>query len=155
MPRRSNRAEIEYAQLRKFFEFYVARYVDAGGLPPEGHPVARLELLEKKNASTARVGLDQAINDCIEMSMGFEPAEVRKVDVELDALGIVTLSEVRRRYAKHFTKIKARGSIKNETEYHLVRNILLDRTEKTAQEQSLLTKMIDDYESSQVRRPLT
>jgi hypothetical protein len=122
-------------------------------LPPEAHPIASLELLKKKDARTAHVGLNQAINDCIEMSIRFDPAGVRKLDIELYALGIVTLSEVRRQYDKRFARSKDRGKIRNETEYYLVRNVLLDRMEKTAEEQSLLAKMIDDYESSQVRRP--
>jgi hypothetical protein len=152
MPRQP---KIEYAQLRKFFEFYVARYSNVSGLPPEAHPVARLALLEGKSKSIARVGLRQAINDCIEESIRLDPADVRKLDIDLQALGIVTLSEVRRQYDARFARIRDRGEIRNETEYYLVRNILLDRAEKTPEEQSLLTKMIDDFESSKVRRPLT
>ena len=123
--------KIEYAQLRKFFEFYVARYVNVSGLPPEAHPIACLELLENKDKGMACVGLRQAINDCMEESIRLDPESVRKLDSELHALGIVTLSEVRRQYDARYARIKARGKIRNETEYHLLRNILLDRAEKT------------------------
>jgi hypothetical protein len=80
MPRQP---KIEYAQLRKFFEFYVARYVNVSGLPPGAHPIARLKLLEEKGKGIARVGLRHAINDCIEESIRLGPADARKLDIEL------------------------------------------------------------------------
>src|SRR5260370_27385548 len=90
MAKRQTEAEIEYPRLRKFIEFYTARYLPVQGLPPESHPVACLDVLEKMSASKARIGLRQAINDIIEMSLRLDPKEARELDAELRTLGIVT-----------------------------------------------------------------
>ena len=63
-------------------------------------------------------GLRQAINDCVEMSLHFDHAEVEKLDSQLRSRGIVTLSELRRRYSKSYAKIMKRGQIKSDTEYY-------------------------------------
>ena len=146
MAKHHTEADMAYPQLKKFFEFYVARYPPVPGLPPESHPVACLEMLEKVSASKARVGLRQAINDIIEMSLRLDPREVCEMDAELRTLGIVTLSQVRRESGRHFAKIVRQGEIKNATEYYLVRNMLDDRAEKSPEERRLLMKMVSEYE---------
>jgi hypothetical protein len=92
-------------------------------------------------------GLRQAINDCVQMSFQFDHSEVEKLDSQLRNRGIVTLSELRRRYSKRYAKIRRNGRLKNETEYYLVRNVLDDPTPKTSEERALLEKLIVDYES--------
>ena len=118
------------------------------GLPPEKQPIASLEALEQKSKKMALNGLRQAINDCVEMSSRFDPAEVQKLDSQLRSHGTVTLSELRRRYSKGYAKIVKRARIKNETEYYLVRNVLDDPTEKTPEERELLEKMLSGYEAA-------
>jgi hypothetical protein len=117
-------------------------------LPPEKWPIASLEALEKKGKNTALKGLRQAINDCVEMSFHFSHAEVESLDSELRKRGVVTLSELRRRYSKSYAKIMKRGQIKNETEYYLVRNVLCDPTEKAPEERKFLEELISDYEGA-------
>ena len=129
---------LEYAKMKDFLSFYAERYLKVEGLPPEKQPVASLEALEKKSMKMALNGLRQAINDCVEMSFHFDHAEVEKLDSQLRSRGIVTLSELRRRYSKGYAKIVKRGQIKNETEYYLVRNVLDDPTEKATEERELL-----------------
>jgi hypothetical protein len=136
----------EYATMRAFLSFYADRYFDLETLAPEKRPIACLEVLEKKGIATAFRGLRMAINDCVERSFHFGHVEVEKLDAELRARGIVTLSELRRRYSKAYAKIKKQGRIKNDTEYYLIRNVLDDPTEKTAEERVLLEKMVFDYE---------
>jgi hypothetical protein len=85
-------------------------------------------------------GLRQAINDCVEMSFHFDHGEVRKLDSELRSRGIVTLSELRRRYSKGYAKITKRGQIKNETEYHLIRNVLDDPPRRPPKSANCSTK---------------
>jgi hypothetical protein len=141
-------AELEYAKMKDFLSFYAERYLKADGLPPEKQPIASLEALEKKSMKMALNGLRQAINDCVEMSLHFDHAEVEELDSQLRSSGIVTLSELRRRYSKSYAKIMKRGQIKNETEYYLVRNVLHDPTEKAPEERKLLEKLISDYEAA-------
>jgi hypothetical protein len=136
----------EYATMKAFLSFYADRYSNLETIPPEMRPIACLEMLEKKGIKTALRGLRMAINDCVEASFRFDHAEVENLDSELRKLGIVTLSELRKRYSKGYAKIKKRGQIKNETEYYLVRNVLDDPTEKTPDERQLLEKIISEYE---------
>jgi hypothetical protein len=134
--------ELEYAKMKDFFSFYAERYLKVEGLPPEKQPIASLETLEKKSIKMAFNAVRQAINDCVEMSFHFDHSKVEKLDSELRRRGIVTLSELRRRYSKDYAKIVKRGQIKSETEYHLVRNVLDDPTEKAPEERELLEKML-------------
>jgi hypothetical protein len=136
----------EYATMKAFLSFYTDRYSNLEDLPQEKRPIACLEILEKMGMTTAIRGLRQAINDCVEESFHFDHKEVEKLDSELRGRGIVTLSELRRRYSKAYAKIKKRARIKNDTEYYLIRNVLDDPTEKTADERVLLEKMVFDYE---------
>ena len=141
-------SEFEYAKMKDFLSFYAERYLKAEGLPPDKEPMACLAALEKKSMKMAFNGLRQTINDCVEMSLHFDHAEVEKLDSQLRSRGIVTLSELRRRYSKDYAKIIKRGQIKNDTEYYLVRNVLFDPTEKTPDERKLLEKLISDYEGA-------
>ena len=141
-------SELEYAKMKDFLSFYAERYLKAEGLPPDKQPMASLEALEKKGKKMAFNGLRQAINDCVEMSLHFDHKEVEKLDSQLRNRGIVTLSELRRRYSKSYAKIIRRGQIKNETEYYLVRNVLYDPTEKAPEERKLLEGLISDYEAA-------
>lgn len=141
-------SKLEYAKMKDFLSFYAEQYLKVESLPPEKRPIATLEALEKKSMKKAFNGLRQAINDCVEMSFHFDHREVEKLDSQLRSRGIVTLSELRRRYSKNYAKIMKRGQIKNETEYYLIRNVLDDPTEKAPEERELLGKMISDYEGS-------
>ncbi|WP_420964391.1 hypothetical protein [Bradyrhizobium sp. B120] len=138
----------EYAQLKNFLSFYVQRYMPMAFLPPEKQPLAALEAMEKTSPRMAFQGLRQAISDCVERSWPFDPAEVANLDAELTDRGIITLSELRRRYSRGYAKILKRGRIKNDTEFHLLRNIINDPTEKSPGERELLAKLISDYEGA-------
>jgi hypothetical protein len=141
-------AELDYAKMKDFLSFYAERYLKADGLAPDKQPVVCLEALEKKSMKLASNGLRQAIHDCVEMSLHFDHAEVEKFDSQLRSRGIITLSELRRRYSKSYAKIMKRGQIKSETEYYLVRNVLHDPAEKSPEERKLLEKLIFDYEAA-------
>lgn len=141
-------SESEYAKMKAFLSFYAERYLNTEGLPLDKKPIASLEALEKKSMKMAFNGLRQAINDCVEMSLHFDHEEVEKLDAQLRSRGIITLSELRRRYSKSYAKILKRRRIKNETEYYLLRNVLYDPTEKAPEERKLLEELISDYEAA-------
>ncbi|WP_076858077.1 hypothetical protein [Bradyrhizobium mercantei] len=138
----------EYAQLKNFFSFYVERYMPMETVPPKEQPLAVLEAMEKRSPRMAFHGLRQAINDCVERSSSFDPAEVANLDAELISRGIITLSELRRRYSRGYAKILRRGRIKNETEFYLLQNVINDPTEKSPDELKLLAKLLSDYEGA-------
>ena len=118
-------AEFEYQKMKDFLSFYAERYLRAEGLPPDKQPIASLEALEKKSMKMAFNGLRQAINDCVEMSLHFDHAEVKKLDSQLRSSGIITLSELRRRYSRGYAKIMKRSQIKK-------RNRVLSRPQRVA-----------------------
>jgi hypothetical protein len=142
------KADHEYSELKKFLSFYAARYLNVSGLPPEKQPMSNLETLERKGGKSAWRGLRQAINDCVEMSFHLDPKDVRKLDAELRDLGIVTVSELRRRYSKKYAAIMKRGRIKDDTEYYLIRNVAGDVTKKTTEESEVLERLIIEYEGA-------
>ena len=139
-------AAAEYAMMKAFYAFYIDRYVNLQHVPPAQRPLACLEILEKMGKGMATKGLRQAINDCVEESLRFDGKEVEKLDAELRTRGIITLSELRRRYSKGYAGIMKRGRIRNDTEYYLIRNVLDDPTEKSAEEKALLAKLAFEYE---------
>jgi hypothetical protein len=141
-------AEFEYVNLKNFLLYYAERYLKIENLPPERRPIACLEALEKTNMKMAFSGLRQAIHDCVEMSFRFDHAEVERLDSQLRGRGLITLSELRRRYSKNYTRIIRRGRIKNEVEYYLIRNVIEDPTAKTPEERELLEKLVSNYMTS-------
>ncbi|OKO74252.1 hypothetical protein [Bradyrhizobium sp. NAS96.2] len=138
----------EYGLLKDFFSFYVHMRMEAS--PPEEPQRAlnNLEALENKSPRMALQGLRQAINDCVEESWHFDPAKVAALDAELINRGIITLSELRRRYSRGYTKVLKRGRIKNDTEFYLLQNVINDPSEKTSEERELLAKLLSDYEGA-------
>ena len=91
----------EYFEMKAFLAYYVERYfLNREALPPEKWPMVSLEALEEKGMKTALKGLRQAINDCVERSFHFDHAEGESLDSERRKLGVITLSELRRRYSK-------------------------------------------------------
>jgi len=138
----------EYTQLKNFLSFYVQRYMPMESLPLEKQPPAVLEAMEKRSPRIALQGLRQAINDCVEGSWHFDPAKVATLDVELINRGIITLSEIRRRYSRGYTKVLKRGRIRNDTEFYLLKNVINDPTEKSPEERELLAKLLSDYEGA-------
>lgn len=92
-------------------------------MPPEIHPVAVLERFEKTSAVKARIGLGMAIGDLIEQTADFTSEQMAAVDANLASRQIVTLTEVRARFARNIRRIMQRGIVKNEREYHALRNV--------------------------------
>jgi len=137
----------EYRELKAFLGFYSERFFDMKRLAPELRPVAVLEAMESKAPAKAAEGLRMAINDCLEMSSHWGPERVTQLDAELKQNGLVTLSALRRRYSREYSRIAKRGRIKSEVEYYLVKGILdgeaLNLPDK---ERESIDRMIIDYE---------
>ena len=143
----SNLSNGEYEELKAFLLFYSDRYMPVDSLPPHLRPVACLEVLERKSRTMASKGLAQAINDIIQSSRHLEPEQLRKVDRELQSRGLVTLSQLRRRYSREYAKVLKKGRIANETEYYLVRGILDDNAGSFGDgEREALAQMLVEFE---------
>jgi len=125
MPRAaSEKTEKEYDELNAFLAHFVTKF---WGFAPDNpiHPaIVGREMVAQFGKSKALVGLRQAINDVIEDSQDFSPAQVSQLDSELRELGIVTLSELRQRHSRQYRAIRKRGKIKDDSEFYLVKAIL-------------------------------
>jgi hypothetical protein len=143
----------EYEPLKAFFAAWQERFPCLTDLPAEHHPLAVLESMEQKSMSQARLGLGLAINDTLEDSWELSPAEVTAIDLVLAGRGIITLSELRRRYSRQFQGILKRGKIRDETEYYLVTGILASFTAgATDEERMKLDEMVEAYEARSAKK---
>lgn len=142
----------EYKELKRFISFYSTNYMPVERIPPELRPVACLEMLEKKSFKMAIKGLRQLINDIIERSRHTDFKQLAKIDSELRAENIITLSKLRRGFSKDYARIIDRGKINNETEYYLVRNVVEDGTiEISETERDILFRMIANFEEKVIK----
>lgn len=120
----------EWVELRAFF-IYWERHLFPCFMSPEdaGHPANAVDrIAEKYGLSKALQGLRQAIHDKVEQYAELSGAELQSVDSSLAANGLLTFSEVRRRYWSKYKKLLKRSAIRNETEYYLLKGIAGDLT---------------------------
>lgn len=84
-------------------------------------------VVQQFGKSKALVGLRQAANDTVEETSHWNSEARAAVDEACRAAGVITLSEVTRRYSASYKRILKRGFIKNDTEYYVVNGILVDQ----------------------------
>ena len=150
MPRAmSAEREREYEELRAFVDFYCTSVKGLGPASPI-HPTNVLkEIVLQYGKSKALEGLRQATNDILEEMSDRPMNAVAAVDSSLQSLGIVTISELRRRYASSYKRVVKRGFIRTQTEYYLVNGIVVDLTSAvTDSERSELQRFLEAYEQS-------
>lgn len=149
MPRRiPPEREREYAQLRAFLDFYST---NVSGIDPAdpSHPTNVGErIVAAYGKSKALDGLKQAVNDTVEELVDQPREYVEKLDASLREAGLLTFSEIRRRYASSYKRILKRGSIKDDTEYYLISGVLADfTTSADDNERAILGRLVSEYES--------
>lgn len=138
----------EYEGLKKFMSLFYEWFEARPEHPPEVHPLAVLEGLEKKSRSQARRGLEMAVNDCMEVSRHWSPELVARANLKFLEHGAPSLSHVRAKYSRKYFQVLKRGRIKSLEEYHLVKGILDGGPiESGAGEVQQLTSMLAAYES--------
>jgi hypothetical protein len=147
--RLSTEREQEFEELLAFLEFHMEHLRRHRVAPPTGLTVRSVseQIAGEHGRSKALEGARQAVNDAIEELAHLKPENVTIVDEALRAAGLVTLSELRRRYSSTFRRIVNRGSIKTQTEYHLANGLVVDLASNlTPSERQQLQTMIDAYE---------
>lgn len=148
MPRKmSPEREREYVELHAYLDFYSTHVI---GIAPTDavHPANVVkQVVAGSGRSKALAGLKQAVNDTVE-ALGDQPLEyIQRLDAALRENGILTFSEVRRRYASSYRRIIKRHQIKNETEYYLVAGVLADCSSLASpEERALLEQLVARYE---------
>ena len=139
--------EREYAELHAFLDFYSTHIF---GIDPANpiHPTnVGKKIVAEFGRSRALDGLKQAANDTIENLSGQSIEYVTQLDAALREKGILTFSEVRRRYASSYKRILKRGKIKTETEYYIIAGVLADFSSvATEEEREILSHLLAHYE---------
>jgi len=139
--------EQEYAELHAYLDFCST---NIWGIDPADpvHPTnVGKRIVKAYGKSKALDGLKQAVNDTVEALSGHPFEYIRRLDAALRAQGIVTFSEIRRRYSSSYKRILKRGRIKNETEYYLIAGILADLdSDASESERGKLEQIVAQYE---------
>ena len=119
--------DAEYIELLSYIALFatVVWQIDPGSAT---HPAKAIEgIVQKFGKSKALVGLRQAANDSIEATIHWNSEAKAVIDEGFRAAGVVTLSEITRRYSANYKRIVKRGFIRNETEYYVVNGVLIDQ----------------------------
>lgn len=149
--------EAEFSELLAFVSF-AAPVVFQVTSHNSGHVSANFEhdisstvdsIIATYGKSKALVGLRQSVNDIVEQTCDWPAGARAYLDDALNAAGIITLSEVSRRYAASYKRILKRGTIRNDTEYYLVNGIVVDQASGISdEERAHLQELVDAYEAS-------
>jgi hypothetical protein len=118
-------------------------------LDDPGHPANAVDrIADKFGASKALQGLKQAIHDTVEEHSELRGENLCVVDSALAAEGLLTFSEIRRRYWSKYRAILKRNKIRDETEYYLLRGISGDfAIELPTDERTQIDALLGQYES--------
>jgi len=139
--------EREFEELSSYLDFYSTHVSEIDPADPIHPTNVGKWVVAEFGRSKALEGLKQAVNDTVEELSG-RPAEyVNRLDAALREKGLLTLSEVRRRYASSYKRMLKRGKINTETEYYLSAAILADVSSlATGEERALLAQLVARYE---------
>ena len=96
---------LEYARLKRSFEYFVEHYVSAELITPGSHPVKLLEPDEPSRMSRARRALAVAIEDFVDCTQDFCRERVSEIDRDLEKRDAYTLSFLRERFTKRRSRI--------------------------------------------------
>ena len=141
--------EREFEELLGFLDFHSEHLRKNPVAAPAGLTIRTVaeRIAQEHGRSKALEGARQATNDALEELADLTREGVTVVDEALRAAGLVSLSELRRRYSSAFQRILRRGSIKTETEYYLVNGLVVDLTSSlTVPERERLQAMVSAYE---------
>jgi hypothetical protein len=139
--------ECEYNELHAYIDFY-STHVREIDPTSQAHPTnVGKRIVEEHGRSIALEGLRQAVNDTVE-DLRHQPFEyIQRLDAALRQHGIVTFSEIRRRYSSSYKRLLKRGNIRNETEYYIITGILADlESGISGEERILIEQLAMEYE---------
>lgn len=141
--------EREFQELMGFVSFYATHVSGVSQTSTLSIESVCASIIEQHGKSKALEGLRQAANDVIEELSDKRAAGVAVLDEALRASGLITASEVRRRYASSYKRITKRGTIRNDTEYYLINGIVVDFGNGISdEERAALQLLLDRYEAA-------
>lgn len=114
----------------------------------EAHPANVIEsIVQQFGKSKALVGLRQAANDTIEAASSWNKEARAVADAGFSAAGVITVSEVIRRFSASYGRIVKRGYIRSETEYYVINAILVDQSSAISDDdRTCLQRLTEKYE---------
>ena len=154
MPRQlTPEREKEYQELLAFADFYTGiKFLSNPknvALEPPDFKKAAAEIVLKYGKSKALIGVRQAVNDIVEDLSEKSPEYVELLNEGLRAAGLLTVAEIRSRYATSYKRILRRKAIKNETEYYVVNGLVVDQANAlNDKDRAALQSMLDAYEAN-------
>jgi len=145
----SSEREREYSELHAYLDFYATHVwkIDPSSTMHPSNVGKRI--IEEHGRSIALRGLKQAVIDTVE-NLNHQPLEyIQHLDATLREHGIVTFSEIRRRYSSLYKRILKRGKIKNETEYYIIAGIIADiESAVSEEERNILENLVVQFEEN-------
>ncbi|GLQ98189.1 hypothetical protein [Dyella mobilis] len=144
----------EFDELSHYVDFFATHLWNIDPASPS-HPAHSLTtIIQKYGMSRALQGLRQAVNGTLESTAHLPIASLLELDSRFGSAGIISISEMRRRYSARYRHVVKRGKIRNDTEYYLVNGILADAAiQMTDEQRALLQKLLDAYEDSTSNSP--
>lgn len=149
MANMSPEREKEFQELSQYLIFFGTAVLGI----PEGHNTHPRHYLTpvpgKITKSQLLSGLRQAANDTIESTQDFTPEQVAEIDASCQRQGVLTLSEIRRRYWRRYKAIIEKRCIRNDTDYYLAVGLLSDTAavSMAPAERELLRSAVGAYEA--------
>jgi hypothetical protein len=116
----------EYGELKAFLKYFSERFGAARAVAPSERPLAVVEAAERDDPVRAPGSLRMAVNDCMELSSHWPYAQVTALDAELQAKGLLSLSQVRQRVWGRYAAIVKHGQLRSEADAQVVRAVLDD-----------------------------
>jgi hypothetical protein len=139
--------EREYVELHAFLDYYSTHVLEIDPTNPIHPTNVGKRIVAEYGRSTALEGLKQAVNDTVEHLNDKSAEFVQCMDEKLREQGIVTFSEVRRRYSSSFKRILKRGKLKTETEYYIIAGVLADCSSLASDdERVVLNQLVADFQ---------
>ncbi len=146
MPRKmSPEREKEYAELNAFLNFYTTNVSGIDPADPIHSTNVGKHIVSQFGKSKALDGLKQAVNDTVEELIGQSPEYIQQLDSTLREAGLLTFSEVWRRYGSSYKRTLKRRKIKNETEFYLISGVLATSSVSN-EERELLGQLVSKFE---------
>ncbi|GAA0887159.1 hypothetical protein [Rhodanobacter soli] len=141
--------EREYSELISFVSIFATQAWKVDPVDPVHPANIAAHIAATSGKAQALIGARQAANDAIESLQTFTQQQLAALDASLHETGSITLAEMRRRYSKQYKAVLKRGSIRNATEFYLVKGILDSCTESLGQdEQTVLSSLLLGFEQS-------
>jgi hypothetical protein len=92
--------DLDYARLKRFFEYFVEHYAPADLVTPRSYPVNLLGRADPLRMSPAKRALTVAIADFVEGTQDFCRERVSEIDRDLEKREAYTLSFLRERFTE-------------------------------------------------------